>query len=135
MVYHEFTLADQSQFINTNGRAEWGKAYHGMLMGDGVTYQSATDLILRGGFNRTGTLNNTLDTAFRQIGDQWPCFALSKDLGTINAASNPVVFAVGLTRDPAIEYLTSSGAQMRSLYYRAQFATDQDAVSLFGTWQ
>jgi len=109
---------------------EYGSAFHAMLLGEGVTYQTAADVGMRTGFNRTGTLNNTLDTAFRQVNDQWPCFALSKDLGNINSASDPVVFAVGLTRDPAISYETSSGPQGRSLYYKTQF-TDKDAVSIF----
>lgn len=131
MVYHEFGLSDPVQYSVLNGRIEYGKAYHGMLLGDGVTYQIAQDTTMRSWFNTTGSLNGTVDPGFRQVGDQWACFGLAKDLGTINSASSPVVFAVGLTRDPAISYQTSSGPQSRSLYYRTLFGSDQDAVSLF----
>ncbi|KIM22747.1 hypothetical protein M408DRAFT_281196 [Serendipita vermifera MAFF 305830] len=131
IVYHEFTLSDAAPYTVQNGRAEYGKMYHAMLLGDGVTYQVADDRSMRGWFNRTGTLNSTVDSNFRQIADQWPCFGLSKDFGTINSASSPVVFAIGHARDPAISYQTSAGPQARSLYYRTQFATDIDALSFF----
>lgn len=129
MVYHQFALSNPTDYATQAGRAQYGTAYHGTLLGNKVTYQTAADIGMRSGFNWTGTLNNTQDTAFRQIGDQWPCFGLAKDLGMISSASDPVVFVMGLTRDPAVSYQVSSGPQPRSLYFRTQFNTDQDAVS------
>jgi hypothetical protein len=128
MVYHQFQLASPTQYGSTDNRVTYGHAYHAILMDTGVTYQTAPDVNLRTWFNSTGALNNTQDTTSRAIGDRWPCMALSKDLGTITAESKPVVFVVGLTRDPAISYQTTGGPQARSLYYRAQLNNDEDAV-------
>lgn len=77
---------------------------------------------------QTGSLNNTQDTSYRAINLDWPCFALAKDLGNITSATSPTVFAMGLSRDPAISYQTSSGSQSRSLFYKTQFGNDPDAV-------
>ncbi|KAG9020580.1 hypothetical protein FS842_007199, partial [Serendipita sp. 407] len=132
LILHTFSLAEQSQFQATDNRVQYGLGYHAMLPSDGVTYQSGTDIVLRQGFNTGGILNNTADTNFRAINKDWPCFAFAKDLGNITDSSTaPVVFAVGLSRDPAISYTTSGTQQSRSLFYRTQFSTDTDAISFF----
>lgn len=63
-------------------------------------------------------------------------FAFAHDLGTISAASDPVLFTVGHIRDPAIEYIISGGAlQDRSLYFWSQYPSAADLVSVkLGTW-
>jgi hypothetical protein len=49
-------------------------------------------------------------------------FAISRDLGMIQATRDPVVFVLGYTTDPAISYPAQSGipAQQRRLYYKLQ---------------
>ncbi|KAG8820436.1 hypothetical protein FRC17_010150, partial [Serendipita sp. 399] len=127
LILHSFTLAAQSQFQATDNRAEYGLGYHAMLPGEGITYQAGQDRSMRRGFDITGFLNNTVDRTFREINDKWPCFALARDLGNITSAAGPVVFAVGLSRDPAVSYATADGQQSRSLFYRTQFAQDSEA--------
>ncbi|KAG8851725.1 hypothetical protein FRC20_001668, partial [Serendipita sp. 405] len=131
LILHTFSLAPQNQFQTTDNRVEYGQAYHAMLPSEGVTYQIAGDRVVRGGFNTTGHLNNTADTDFRAISNNWPCFSFAKDLGDITSPSPPVVFAVGLSRDPAISYTASGTQQSRSLFYRTQFSSDTDAISFF----
>ncbi|KAG8806415.1 hypothetical protein FRC19_007267, partial [Serendipita sp. 401] len=132
LILHTFSLAAQTQFQATDNRVEYGLGYHAMIPSDGVTYQSGQDTVLRGGFRTGGALNNTADTNFRDIEQQWPCFAFAKDLGNITDSSTaPVVFAVGLSRDPAISYTAGGTQQSRSLFYRTQFSTDSDAISFF----
>ncbi|KAG8813750.1 hypothetical protein FRC19_002201, partial [Serendipita sp. 401] len=132
LILHTFSLAEQSQFQATDNRVQYGLGYHAMLPSDGVTYQSGTDIVLRQGFNTGGILNNTADTNFRAINKDWPCFAFAKDLGNItDSSTTPVVFAVGLSRDPAISYTAGGTQQSRSLFYRTQFSTDTDAISFF----
>lgn len=59
-------------------------------------------------------------------------FALSQDLGTIQSTANPIVWAVGYTRDPALLYTDLSGnAQNRGLYYQANFTNIGDLVGLY----
>ena len=61
-------------------------------------------------------------------------FGISRDLGTIQALQPPVqvVWAVGYTTDPAINYPVQSNSSQnaRSPYYRLQYADDQDLVIL-----
>lgn len=128
IVYHRFSLQSPVQYGQTNGRVSYGHGYHGILYDDDVTYQTMDDVSLRTWFNTTGSMNNTQDDSFRAINSAWPCMALAKDLGNIAETSDPVVFALGLSRDPAVSYQMTTGAQPRSLYYHTQFGTDQDAV-------
>lgn len=56
----------------------------------------------------------------------------AQDLGTISATSSPVVWAVGYTRDPAINYVDLNGNQQsRSLYYKSNFTNDDDLINFF----
>lgn len=62
----------------------------------------------------------------------FPVFGISQDLGTITSTQKPVVWAVGFTRDQAVQYTDLSGvAQNRSLYYKANFTTDGALVSVY----
>jgi hypothetical protein len=57
-------------------------------------------------------------------------FAISRDLGIIQATQDPVVFVLGFTTDPAIGYQAQSGipAQQRRPYYRLQYSDDESLV-------
>ena len=58
-------------------------------------------------------------------------FAILRDLGTIQATQSPIVWAFGLTTDPAISYANQSGsAQSRSPYYKSRYADDESLVTL-----
>ena len=85
--------------------------------------------MVRAQFINQGTLTNTQDTEFRAVQDRWPVFALAHDLGSVTAASAPVVFAIGHTRDPAPQYLSADGSiQQRSLFFWTKYASMADAV-------
>jgi hypothetical protein len=45
-----------------------------------MTYQSGTDVIVRGNFLNNGVLPNTQDTNYRAISDSWPVFAFGTSL-------------------------------------------------------
>jgi hypothetical protein len=58
-----------------------------------------------------------------------PVFGIAVDLGSIKATSSPVVWAIGLVRDPAIQYVDSLGRpQERSSYFWTQYPTVGAAV-------
>ena len=73
-----------------------------------------------------------MDTDFRAISAQLPVFALSWDLGTILATQAPLVWTIGYTTDPAINYTDPSGNPMtkRSSYYKSQYSDDETLVSV-----
>ena len=61
-------------------------------------------------------------------------FAISRDLGTIQATQAPIVWAMGYTTDLAINYAVqfdSSSQNARSPYYKLHYQNDEDLVTLF----
>jgi hypothetical protein len=72
------------------------------------------------------------DAPIQTIDNQTMVFAISRDLGTIQATQAPIVWAIGYTTDPAISYPNQSGTllQQRSPYYKLQHPDDQSMVSL-----
>ena len=82
---------------------------------------------------RNGVLDNQTDPKFRPISQNFTVFALSCDLGHILVTEDPVVWAIGLSMDPVINYYTAlSGAapQQRSLFYQTQYSDDTSLVSV-----
>ena len=104
------------------------------MQGDNVTYQSASAADSRGNFTRNGKLNGNQDLNFRLISDNSPVFAISRDLGTIQATRDPVVWAIGYTTDPAINYSDLSGTPpiSRSPYYKIRYSNDVEMASIYG---
>ena len=78
-----------------------------------------------------GVLDNQTDPIFRSI-SPYTVFAISRDLGLIQATEDPVVWAIGHIMDPAINYTALSGAAHppRSLFYNTKYPDDQSLVSV-----
>ncbi|CCM05442.1 uncharacterized protein FIBRA_07661 [Fibroporia radiculosa] len=133
IIYHEIELTSPTPFEELQNQANDGVAYYSMTMGPDVTYQTGEDTTLRNQFQQQGSLQDTMDTDFRAIGPtDWPVFAMSVDLGSIQATQSSIVWAIGYVRDPSIKYTTSSGqTQLRSPYYRTQYSSVQDIISEF----
>jgi hypothetical protein len=107
---------------------------YGTMQGADVTYQGDTDTDARGKFTHSGMLSGQQDPNLRLISNSSAVFAISRDLGTIQATNDPVVWAIGFTTDPAVNYSDLSGAPptSRSPYYKIQYsnATDADLASI-----
>jgi Domain of unknown function (DUF5127) len=102
------------------------------IQGDAVTYTITQAATSRNNFRINGVLDNQVaDTNFRPIQNNFPIFAISRDLGSIRATQAPVVWAVGYTIDPAISYSDLSGAppKQRRAYYKTKYADDGSLVS------
>ena len=56
--------------------------------------------------------------------------AIAVDLGSISSTSEPVSYAIGVVRDPVVQY-TNSLVQIQELraYYWSQFSNIHDVVS------
>jgi hypothetical protein len=108
-----------------------------MMQFDNTTYKIGDDQASRGQFMHNGTLDNQGDQNFGSISSSldFPVFAISRDLGTIQSTdsiSPPVVWAVGYTTDPAVNYIDLSGATPthRSPYYKTKYPTDNVLASI-----
>jgi hypothetical protein len=103
-----------------------------MMQGINVTYKIAVDAVSRSQFVTNGTLDDQEDNNSRPISQSFPVFAMSRDFGTIQSTQAPVVWAVGYTTDPAVNYTDLSGAppKSRSLYYKTKYSTDEALASI-----
>jgi Domain of unknown function (DUF5127) len=97
-----------------------------------VTHQIASDADSRGNFTHNGVLNGQQDPKSRAINDSLTVFAISRDLGTVQATQAPVVWTLGYTTDPAINYTDLSGAPSIYLspYYKTQYSNDEALASI-----
>ncbi|KAI0770848.1 DUF1793-domain-containing protein [Irpex lacteus] len=131
-IIHQAQLENQSTFSENGDHIQQGSAYYAIQQTSGTTYQTGQDVVVRAQFINNGKLTNTQDTQFRAVSDRWPVFAFAQDLGNVQAASSPVVVAVGHVRDPAVQYIVTGGAlQNRSLFFWSQFSSVKDAVTSF----
>ena len=103
------------------------------MQGENVTYQIASDVDSWGNFTRNGVLNGQQDPNPRAISQNFAVFAISRDLGTIQATQGPVIWTVGYTTDPAINYTDLSGAPLtsRSPYYKTKYSSDEALASIY----
>ncbi|KAH8988003.1 hypothetical protein EDB86DRAFT_2832105 [Lactarius hatsudake] len=143
VVYHSVRLQNPAVFNEIATQQEWGTLHYAMKSGGQITYNIAgvTDALEL--FQLQGVLDNHTDVNFRPINDSWPVFGISRDLGTIQATPDPVVWTIGFITDPVINYTDLSGAsQQRSLFYKTQYPDDtslqldqkilQDTVAVSG---
>ncbi|KAH9171798.1 hypothetical protein EDB89DRAFT_2070371 [Lactarius sanguifluus] len=130
VIYHTVKLQNPVVFNEIRNQAEWGSAYYAMKSANNVTYKITQDTVSRGLFVLNGVLDNQTETNFRSIADRFAVFAISRDLGTIRATEDPVVWAVGFTMDPVINYTDPSGAapRQRSLFYKTQYSDDTSLI-------
>ena len=103
-----------------------------MIQGDNVTNKIAVGDDSRNYFARNGTLDNQHDPNIRAISNQFAVFAIARDLGTIQATQAPIVWTVGYTTDPTINYADLSGAPPtpRRPYYKTQYPDDKSLASI-----
>ncbi|KAG9004392.1 hypothetical protein FRB94_002410 [Tulasnella sp. JGI-2019a] len=111
-----------------------GQVYYATTNTTGMTYMAGfPDVVSRGLFTTNGILNNTSNTTFRALNTDWPVFGFAHDIGSVaNTLSDPVVYAIGRVRDPAVQYVIANNAtQDRSLYFWSKYASVNDALSTF----
>ncbi len=103
-----------------------------IIQGENVTNKIAVGDTSRNYFARNGTLDNQHDPNIRAIQDQFAVFAIARDLGTIETTQAPVVWTVGYTTDPALNYTDLSGAPpiSRRPYYKTQYSNDEALASI-----
>ncbi|KAF8493583.1 hypothetical protein JB92DRAFT_3084946 [Gautieria morchelliformis] len=132
-VIHSVHLDPTKPFTVLNHHIQDATAYYGIMNGSAVTWQTSNGSA-RNQFLASGLLPNTKDTNFQPVGlnGNFPLFSISTDLGMVTASSSPVVFALGLIRDPAIRTTSAAGqSEERSLYFWSEFPSAFDAMDHF----
>ncbi|KAJ7464116.1 hypothetical protein FB451DRAFT_454384 [Mycena latifolia] len=129
---HEVRLVSPALYEEVNDHTQYGSFYYSTLNDKKATFQTGSDVTVRGQFLRSGALANTRDPAFRAIDVSWPVFGLAKDLGSVSASGASMLFSIGHVREPAIKYLLAGGvAQARSLYFWSRFKSAAELISFF----
>jgi Domain of unknown function (DUF5127) len=152
-IYHTATYLQPVLFSEGSSQAGWGTFYyatkavsdfysfhlvaHGPLIQDkNVTYRISDVLSALLVFIANGVLDNQGASSTDASLSQRIAFAMSRDLGIIQATQDPVVFVIGYTTDPAISYPAQSGipAQQRRPYYKIKYSDDESLVTphIFG---
>ncbi|KIY46672.1 DUF1793-domain-containing protein [Fistulina hepatica ATCC 64428] len=129
---YQVQLEDQTVFGEISDHIQQGSAYYSTASVDGITYQTGEDTVVRAQFLNNGVLENSEDTDFRAVEDDWPVFAFAHDLGDVTESSEPIVVSVGLLRDPVVEYIIANDAiQDRSLYLWSEYSSSQEIIAAF----
>lgn len=116
------------------------------------TFMIDIDANCRGLFQHQGILANKIINGPRRISmcgifalvngpvlmlhicSPFPVFAISVDLGHISATPEPMVWSIGMNRNPSIGYISADGTtEQRSPYWASKFTTIQDAVCAHST--
>ncbi|KIP05603.1 hypothetical protein PHLGIDRAFT_108072, partial [Phlebiopsis gigantea 11061_1 CR5-6] len=133
ILYHKQFLVTPQAFTEMGNQAQDATVYLAALLDTKLTYQTDTDAHCRGNFSINGVLPNSVARGPLPINNPFTVFAISKDLGTVaDTPTNPAVWAIGMLRDPVVQFSTSSGAiEQRNAYWRTEFPTDVDIVTTF----
>jgi hypothetical protein len=121
------------------------------LQRPGLTWQTGYGADARIAFIQNGTLANSTDTAFRAVDEfvapknvvylwlilisRWPSLSVAIDLGSVasNNQPDPVFWALGLVRDPLVNYTPGFGSQLpnqlRTGYYWSAYGSVDQVVS------
>ncbi|KAF8168518.1 hypothetical protein B0H34DRAFT_62865 [Crassisporium funariophilum] len=131
-VFHQIKRTAALSMVENNDSAEDGIAYLATSASTpGLTWQTAASETTKHEFSVNGSMPNTQDTNFRAINDGWPVVVLVSDLGTISRTASPVVFALGLVRDPVIRYVRDGGIETRRSYFWTKYPLIDQAIDAF----
>ncbi|KLO10459.1 DUF1793-domain-containing protein [Schizopora paradoxa] len=134
VVVLQASLQTPRPFSEINDHAQDAIALYAMKNTTGVHYQVETANFVRNLSISDTDLQNTIDTmvSTHAINNPFNVWGISADLGQVINTTSPVVWAVGVMRDPAIQFTMLSGdVQLRNSYYRMNFTTAHDMASFF----
>lgn len=131
VAYHHFAVQEQALWSEVDQQAQWGDWYYTTSDAAGLTYASGSDSSVRGQFIMNGKLNNTKDTNYRAINDDYPTFGFAMDYGKVGTSSKNTVFSIFLAQQDPIQFDQGSGPQPVPSYWLTQYSTNQDALAFF----
>ncbi|TKA81082.1 hypothetical protein B0A55_02543 [Friedmanniomyces simplex] len=115
----EWTSGDRSQI------AQWD---YGTENAEGLTHQSGADVDVRGQFTSNGVLNNTADTNYRAIDNNYPVFGYAIDLGSVGSASVESVFTINLAQEQAVQFDGANGVEALPSYWTSSYSDELSAL-------
>ncbi|KIK51941.1 hypothetical protein GYMLUDRAFT_180789 [Collybiopsis luxurians FD-317 M1] len=142
IIFHQAQRSTPEAMTEKNNMAEDGVVYYVTNAGNNVTYQIGQANPVREEFLNRSRLANTSNAAsgfFQNISvddvfnSNFPVLAFSNDLGTITSTSSPMVWGIGLVRNPDIVSTTSvkNQNQMRQPYFFTKYSNVSTAMMNF----
>ncbi|TQS36293.1 hypothetical protein Golomagni_03262 [Golovinomyces magnicellulatus] len=128
--YHKVSRQKQLLFSEISDQAEWGSWYWATSNINGLTHQSGSDKTVRSTFMNTGKLDNSKDTNFRPINQDYPVFGHAVDLGSVTDKKN-TLFTIGLSQEQAMQYASPAGIVSLPSLWTSYFLTEESALSFF----
>ncbi|KAI0684505.1 hypothetical protein BC835DRAFT_1523871 [Cytidiella melzeri] len=126
-------LTNPTLFAESFNRPNDGTVYYAAHKSNALTWQIGPSGDIRSSFANGTALNNAVETGESVVGAPSATniiqgFAI--DLGTIQSQSNSAVFALGIVRDPVIQYTNGQGqTQNRTAYYWSQFPNVNNVIA------
>jgi hypothetical protein len=112
------TPASPQPLHEIGNMAAWGTVVWSTPARNGLTWQIGQDAVVRARAVNQGSLDGTVDQDKpRAINDRWPVFAFNLDLGSVRAATDPMVVSIGHVREPAVSYLGNGLAPLWQSYF------------------
>ncbi|KAF9259183.1 DUF1793-domain-containing protein [Marasmius fiardii PR-910] len=131
LLIHSAQLSNPKPLQEDTNMASDGILYHATNPGNGVSWQSGGHYSLRGWFLSQGSLNNTKDSSFRNIDDNFPVFAYAHDLGSVTSSVSSIVWAIGLVRNPSIRQTVGGGSLDLPPYWTTRYNSANDGIQAF----
>ncbi|KAH8111919.1 DUF1793-domain-containing protein [Phellopilus nigrolimitatus] len=129
IVYLQMQLASPNAYQEIDSRPQDATLYYSMKNSNGVSWQIGPAADIRSFFANGTGLNEKSDTTFSAVNNPYDTLGIAVDLGNITAATDPVLYAVGVVRDPVIKYTNAKvQIEQRSAYYWSQFSDIQDVI-------
>ncbi|KAI0072439.1 hypothetical protein K474DRAFT_1667817 [Panus rudis PR-1116 ss-1] len=129
--FHQINLQKPVRFQETGDQADDVALVLAMRNSLQLNLCAAIDVDCRSSFEKTGIASGTLSSP-QPIAVPFPVFGISVSLGNITSTSDPVTWAIGVIRDPSIQYtLPDNVVQQRSPYYVTSYPTISSAVDAF----
>lgn len=129
--YHKFWRQLQQEFSENSDQAAWGYWYYATETGNGVTYQSGGHTTVRQQYVENGSLQDSNDTNFRAIDNDFPVFGFSKDLGSVGTKSVETWFTINLLQRNSVQFNSGGGLQPVPAFWTNTHADELSAIAAF----
>jgi hypothetical protein len=131
VAYHRLHRQTRLDFSEINDQTEYGNWYWATNSTDKLSYQSGPDTDVRSMFQNNGFLQDTADTNYRAINQNWPVLGFAVDLGTVDASPKSTLFSIGLAQQEAAQFSGADGYQPVPSLWTSYFSDELDALEFF----
>ncbi|KFY17183.1 hypothetical protein V492_00832, partial [Pseudogymnoascus sp. VKM F-4246] len=127
--------SEEEELKEKNDRAEWGTLY---FTGPAeANHESGTAFNMRNRFKNTGALRNATDGKFRNINQDEPVFAFSKDFKLKSTASSKtkevkrdsILFTIAHVQDPVVQFAAARGLTLMRPLWASWFETADSMIT------